>query len=329
MCSKISVVMPTIDYGMTFEKCATRVLERVRPELGDEFIVAFDGVAPEKPAWLAKSNIKILSTGRRSGPAAARNFAAKNASGNILFFIDADVEIALDVLERIRERFDADLEIWGLFGAYDDNPPAQGTVSRFRNLLHHHTHLRHAGPAESFWTGCGAMRKDKFFDLGGFNIRFALPSIEDIDLGVRAVDAGGRIELDPGILCKHHKCWTLGSMIKTDIFQRAIPWTRLMISAGKFSTRLNLDHSARLSGVCAVLALALSLLSTFNLWAILPALGCITVLYFLNLDFYKLCHSRGGIFFSFNSFFLHWLYFTYSTVTFAIVMVIEGGLLRG
>lgn len=320
--------MPTINYGMTFEKCAQRVLDTVRPDIGDEFIVVFDGVASEPPAWLAKSNVTLLSTGRRSGPAVARNLAAKSAGGNILLFIDADVEIAPDVVERVRERFDADSEIWGLFGAYDDEPPAPGTVSRFRNLLHHHTHLRHAGPAESFWTGCGAMRKDMFFNLGGFDIRYALPSIEDIDLGVRAVDAGGRIELDPGILCKHHKCWTLGSMIKTDIFQRAIPWTRLMISAGKFSTRLNLDHRARLSGGCAVLALALSLLSTFNLWAILPASGCTTVLYLLNRDFYKLCHSRGGIFFSSSAFFLHWLYFTYSTVTFAIVMVIEGGLLR-
>jgi transposase len=33
-------------------------------------------------------------------------------------------------------------------------------VSRFRNLLHHHTHTTHPGPACTFWAGCGAVRRE-------------------------------------------------------------------------------------------------------------------------------------------------------------------------
>ena len=57
------------------------------------------------------------------------------------------------------ERFAADPTLSALFGAYDDLPAAPGIVSNFRNLLHHHVHHRNAGPAETFWTGLGAVRR--------------------------------------------------------------------------------------------------------------------------------------------------------------------------
>ena len=190
--TRISVVMPTTDFGETFGTCAKRVIETLRPDLGDEFLVVFDGEAPSSPDWLADSGITPLATNRRAGPAAARNLAAESARGDVILFVDADVELVPDALERVRAAFDTDPDLCGVFGAYDAEPAAPGLVSRFRNLLHHHTHVRHAGPAETFWAGCGAMRTGAFLDLGGFDTRYREPSIEDIELGSRAAAAGGR-----------------------------------------------------------------------------------------------------------------------------------------
>lgn len=317
----ITVVMPTIGFGEPFIRCAGRVLEIIRLDEGDEFIVVFDGVAPPLPDGLVESGAEVLSTGRRSGPAAARNLAASGAHGDVILFVDADVELARDAVERVRARFTADPGLCAVFGAYDDLPSAPGLVSRFRNLLHHHVHVLHAGPAETFWAGCGAMKADAFRALGGFDVRYTTPSIEDIELGARAAAAGGRLVLDPEISCTHHKRWTLRSMIVTDIFQRAIPWTRQMLSSGRVPRRLNLDWQSRASGVAAVVSAAAAIAAPFRPELLVVFLVCLTLLVVINRRFYALCLVRGGPVFAAGCVLLHWLYYVYATLAFAAVQL--------
>jgi glycosyltransferase involved in cell wall biosynthesis len=319
--TRISVVMPTTSYTGPFEPCARGVLASFDPAGGDDFIVVFDGEPPPPPAWLAKSGAVIVATGERSGPAVARNLAADHARGDVLLFVDADVELAADAVARVRAAFDADPDLCGVFGAYDAHPAAPGLVSRFRNLLHHHTHMQHAGLAETFWSGCGAMRAAAFADLGGFDARYREPSIEDIELGARAVAEGGRIVLDPTITCTHHKRWTLGSMIVTDVFRRAVPWTRLMLTAEKMPTRLNLDWKSRASGACAVVAAVAALVALFQPWALLVTFAGLVAIFLMNRDFYDLCARQGGLSFAAGSFMLHCLYFAYATLAFALVTI--------
>ena len=121
---------------------------------------------------------------------------------------------------RIRRAFTADPGLAALFGSYDDSPEAEGVVSVFRNLLHHHVHQSAAGPATTFWGGIGAVRRDAFERVGGFDQeRFAEPSVEDIELGMRLTAAGAHILLDPDVQGKHLKRWTLPQMIHTDFVQ--------------------------------------------------------------------------------------------------------------
>jgi len=54
-----------------------------------------------------------------------------------------------------------------VFGAYDDLPAAANFLSQYKNLVHHHYHSEGAGASETFWAGCGAVRKSAFLDVGG------------------------------------------------------------------------------------------------------------------------------------------------------------------
>lgn len=321
---RLSIIMPTVFWTGSFDRCARRVLELVERSTEPlEVIFAFDGVPPPTPAWLDREAVRIVATHRRSGPALARNVAAQAASGAILFFVDADVELAADAIERVLTSFDADPDLVALFGAYDDEPAATGVVSSFRNLLHHHTHAANPGPASTFWTGCGAIRTAAFLDVGGFDESFTHPSVEDIDLGMRIAASGGRIVLDPALRCKHLKQWTLASMVFTDIVHRAAPWTRLIVSRQRLPAALNLDWRGRLGAVCA-LGLAASLVAGWftpaGLWA---AVGWTTALVLLNRDLYRLCLSKRGLRFAAASVALHWLYFVYSSLTFGVVAARE------
>ena len=221
----ISLVMPTITWGQPFACCLQAALAGLAPS--DELLVVFDGPPSELPPWLEATAATVLHTGQRSGPAAARNLAATEARSEILLFVDADVELHPDAVERVRQHFGADPSLQALFGSYDDRPAAAGVVSRFRNLLHHHTHTSQPGPACTFWAGCGAVRRGRFLALGGFDAKaYRQPCIEDIEFGLRLHDDGGKILLDPTIQGTHHKRWTLSLMVRTDIQQRAIPWSR-------------------------------------------------------------------------------------------------------
>lgn len=320
----LTVVMPTVGFDGDFAAAARRVLESIdRGDFAAEFVVAVDGPALELPAWLDRPDVTVVATGVRAGPAATRNAAVEAARGGVLFFVDADVELAPDALERALAAFAAEPDLVGVFGAYDDEPAAPGLVSQFRNLLHHHTHVSHPGDATTFWTGCGAMRTANFLDVGGFDAGFGCPSVEDIDLGMRVTSAGGRIALDPGLRCKHLKRWTLASMIRTDVFQRAVPWTRMLVARRTLPTTLTIDRKNRACGVLALALVAALVVAPFVPYAWAVAAACGLAIGLCHSGFYRLCLRKRGPVFAVGAFALHVLFFVYSSITFGLVVLAQ------
>jgi len=265
----LAVVIPATDDPPTLERCTTALEESSSP--------AQEVVVQREPAG--------------AGPAAARNLGAARTTGEVIVFVDADVEVHPDALAAIEARFSADPDLAALFGAYDDSPAAPGLTSRFRNLLHHHVHASAPGGAETFWAGLGAVRRDAFAAVGGFDAsRFSVPSVEDLELGVRLHRRGLRIVLDPAIRGRHLKRWTLRSMVATDFARRGVPWTQLLLrERGAGGGALNLGWRHRASA-----AASLALLIGLSLRR--PRLGAAALGagLFLNRSFYALLARRGG-----------------------------------
>src|SRR5919112_587618 len=111
----LSVVVPATDRPVTLPAC----LAAIGRAGGSDEVVVVDG-PPELSAC------------------SAPNAGARHAAGDVLVFVDADVEIHPDALERIRAAFTARPGLTAVFGSYDDAPPTGGIVAAFRNLLHHH-----------------------------------------------------------------------------------------------------------------------------------------------------------------------------------------------
>ncbi len=225
-----------------------------------------------------------------AGPAAARNRGAADADGDVLVFVDSDVIVHPDSFVRIRDAFATDPGLVAVFGSYDDSPEAPGAVSGFRNLLHHHVHQRGAGPADTFWAGLGAVGREPFARAGGFDAeRYPAPSVEDIELGMRLSAAGGRIRLDPAIQGTHLKSWSLPTMIRTDYASRGLPWSRLLLSAGRPSSSLNLGWRHLLSAIVSAAVAAALILRRPRLLA-----AAVASLLVLNGPFYALLWRRRG-----------------------------------
>ncbi len=261
----LSCVVPATNRPATLERALTAIHAAVDPP--EELIVV------EEPAF--------------AGPAEARNDGARRATGDVLVFVDSDVVVHENVFRRIRAVFDANPELVAMFGSYDSEVATVGTVAGFRNLLHHYVHQRSGGEAQTFWAGLGAVRRDAFLAVGGFDVgRYPVPSIEDIELGGRLE---GRILLDPALQGTHLKEWTLGSMVKTDFAQRGVPWVELMLERREVPTALNLGWRERASAAASVVG-GVSLLRRKPTGAALAA-GALVA---LNRDFYGLLARKQG-----------------------------------
>jgi hypothetical protein len=171
------------------------------------------------------------------------------------------------------------------------------------------------------------VRRQSFLALGGFDAAaYDRPCIEDIEFGLRLSDAGGRIELDPSIQGTHHKRWTLRSMVATDIRQRAIPWSRLLLEQREPPTTLNLTTAARLSAAASLLlplALVGLALPGLRALALATSVGCLGLLLLLNWSFYALLLRCGGPLEACAAVGLHGMYLAYSSLTYILMALAQ------
>jgi GT2 family glycosyltransferase len=285
-----------------------RCLEGLSPLPADsELIVVADGGVEDcfPLASLHHARILLVAGGqatRPSGPAVARNTAAAVAGGEVLVFIDADVVVSRAGLSRLAAVFQEQPQTAAVFGSYDDRPADPGFVSQYKNLSHCFVHRTAAAEARTFWAGFGAVRRDAFRRVGGFDERFTRPSVEDIDLGYRLTEAGYGILLEPALAATHLKRWTVGSTIASDVRDRGIPWTQLIWRYRALGNDLNLRTEYRLSVVLAYLAVLLLALGSRDrrLFTALPPLMAAMAL--INHRYYRFLYSRRGAWFAARAF---------------------------
>jgi glycosyltransferase involved in cell wall biosynthesis len=315
LCSKISIIIPVYRGGDAFRRC----LESVDAfgTLAHEVIVVVDGEDSESEAIAAAFGRKSLKLSVNAGPAKARNVGAKQATGDVLFFLDADVALGAETLYQIQVAFERP-SLDALIGSYDDAPGAPNFLSQYKNLLHHYTHQCARGKASTFWGACGAIRRSVFESVSGFDEKYRTPSIEDIELGYRLTRHGYRIDLNKHVQVKHLKRWGIRSLLKADFFYRALPWTQLIWRDRNFVNDLNLDTNSRLSVVSVYLMVALMLVSPWYPALAIPSLAFGALLLFLNASVYHFFWQKRSFGFALKVVPWHWLYYAYSGFAFVI-----------
>lgn len=316
----ISLIIPVHNGGEAFKACLYSLkLYLPCPEhLAFEVIVVADGCTDGSEELANQFGALVLTTPAPSGPARARNLGARQARGEILFFIDADITIHANTISQIVQLFTEELTLSAAIGSYDDAPGASNFLSQYKNLFHHYTHQTACDIASTFWGACGAIRREVFWAVGGFDESYRKPSIEDIELGYRLRSQGYNIRLCKTLQVKHLKRWDIISLLQADFFYRALPWTDLLLRQGEIINDLNLKFSTRIS-VALITALICNLVLNFFLpYTLLFTSAIAATLLLINASVYQFFYCKRGIWFMLQAIPWHWLYFAYCGLAYGI-----------
>ena len=184
--------MPAYNGGTALTECLAAVCNCAGPE--HEVLVVDDASTDDTARQAESCGVRVIRLPRNCGPAGARNEGARQARGDVFFFVDADVVLAADAVERVTRTL-SDPAVAATFGSYDAHPRASGSSPNIATYSITSC-IRRAAPGIHVLGGCGAVRRAAFAEVGGFDAaRYGTPRSKTSSSAV-GCRAGHRIVLD-------------------------------------------------------------------------------------------------------------------------------------
>lgn len=229
---KVSISAIVVSYwtGPALAECLDALF--AEPHVA-EVIVVDNGNPPETVDWLVglaqgSSRFRLLTPKRNIGFSAGSNFGAWHAQGEFVAFVNPDLIVLPDSLDRMAEELDRDPGVW-VCGARLLNPDGSEQrggrreflspwrsfveLTRLDRLFPGHPYFRRLHQYEGedvsepldVPTVSGAlmmMRRSVFRQLGGFDDHMFMHA-EDADLCIRVAQKGGRVRYCGNAPVKH------------------------------------------------------------------------------------------------------------------------------
>jgi GT2 family glycosyltransferase len=194
----ISVIVPNYNAGATIGICLTALYSSSHQPF--DVIVVDDCSTDESAEIISRFPCRLVRLLRHSGASTARNAGARESSGELLFFIDADCVVQEDTLSRAAAAYEKnrDCVIGGTYTplAYDDT-----FFSTFQSIFINYSELKHPEP-DYIASHAMVMSREIFTRNGGFPEDF-MPILEDVEFSHRLKRSGVRLIMDDGILVRH------------------------------------------------------------------------------------------------------------------------------
>ena len=205
--TRVSIIVPAYNASSTIERClAALVAQQSAPSF--EIIVIDDGSQDATPEIVAQfPQVRLIRSSHR-GAAAARNYGAREAHGEILLFTDADCEPAPSWVREMLSPFD-DHSVFGVKGVYRTRQRER--IARFVQLEYAEKYARMAKEREIDFidTYSAGYRRDIFLNNGGFDETFPTASVEDQEFSFRLAKQGHRLVFAPNAVVYHQHVTTL------------------------------------------------------------------------------------------------------------------------
>jgi GT2 family glycosyltransferase len=213
---RVSIVIPTFNRRERLERVFRGLdAQSVDPECF-EVVVVDDGSSDGTTDWLKQQKMRFSITALRqdnAGPAHARNAGVAAATGELLLFIDDDVEPSEGlVAEHVRSHgADKDLAIIGPLGSLPayKQPWVAWEQAKLEAQYAAMTNGEWEPTFRQFWTGNASVRREHVVAAGGFDPAFL--RAEDVELAYRLHQRGIKFRFNPEARVLHHAERSLAS----------------------------------------------------------------------------------------------------------------------
>ena len=172
----VSVVVPVYNGAHCLPRCIESLRKQTHPRV--EILVVDDGSTDGTPE-LVKAPVRLLSSGGRKGAGAARNVGARTATGEVLFFTDADVVAPPEwIAKALKAREEKGVPCGG--GGYA-GPVREIFIQQFAHeelvwrRRHHHGYVATL-VSNNLWC-----ERELFLAKGGFPEAYLAASSEDLE----------------------------------------------------------------------------------------------------------------------------------------------------
>lgn len=316
----VSIIVTVHNEKLLLHRCLDSITAAAPPS--SEVIVVADGDTDGSWHVATQYSTQVFRLQTHRGIAAARNYGAREAHGDILFFVNANVTIPPDAVSQVVTAFARNPNLTALFASVDDAPLPENFHFQYKLLLQHYFHQTARNDTPPFWAVCGVIRRDAFLAVGGFDEHDRHPAIQDLQLGYRLKRAGYHIHLSKTLQVKEKRRWTARTALYDDFCARALPYAILLVRGHGL---LHVLHS-RPSACVSLLGLYSLLAAPFTayLWSALPLL--LPTLLTINAPLYRFLWRKRGAQFALRAIPWHWL--SYCAYAFALVWVIPYLLFR-
>ena len=206
---RLSIVLPTFNRRPRLERVLSGLDRQTVDGASFEVVVVDDGSSDDTAEWLAAHNQRAYGLRhvhqRNAGPAQARNTGISEARGELVLFIDDDVEPTPQLLEEhLASHEEENVVVLGPLASLDYY--AQPWVAWEQAKLEAQYEAMGRGDYEpsfrQFWTGNASVAKHHLVAAGGFDT--ALLRAEDVELGRRLHQRGLKFRFNAKARGLHH-----------------------------------------------------------------------------------------------------------------------------
>lgn len=289
------MVIPARDAGRSLAHCLSAVY---RSSFQDFEVIVVDDHSSDDSARIAGGfPCKVIRLEKNRGVAGARNAGAGQAGGELLMFLDSDIIVEKDTIEKIVAVFRRDPSAKCVGGIASKTSRAQGFGPAFV-ALHDWYYVHSWGEDERyrevscFPSDCGAVYKDLFADAGGFDEGFSGAGVEDYDLGARL---SGRhpIRRYKDILVHHY---TAGVLLRSyKLFKRCFPYVPYLLRRGSLEKNDSIINTGEIaSTILVLLAAALGAAAELFPGAIYLGLLALLAVSVINAGFFVFIAREAG-----------------------------------
>lgn len=227
---QVSVILPVRD-GAHYLSRTLPVLRRELPA-GWELIVVDDHSTDASRRVASGYADRVLESPGRANDNIARNGGAHAARGDILVFIDADIRVTREALERLVRGLGMP-GVTMTVGIYSEDSGLATVCGCYKNLWVRHSYLKSGTELRWMNTAFAAIRRSDFLDTGDYEaFEGCRWGGSDIDFGRRIADRGGRVLLLKDVGVDHLKEMSFLALLRND-FNRTRGFFRMALHSGE------------------------------------------------------------------------------------------------